>query len=79
LFGIIGVLILIVPIIRLAELTSYVTLAVFTVVNLSLWRISRRRGGRWDHLKAMWGLGASALTVGLLVADGLRRAGVFDT
>jgi len=73
--GTIAVLVLVLPMVRLAEVTSYVTLAVFTVVNLSLWRLSRRSAERGSRFRAIWGLSAAALTIGMLVADIVRRTG----
>ncbi|MCW5715025.1 MAG: amino acid permease [Bauldia sp.] len=73
--GTIAVLLLVLPIVRLAEVTSYVTLGVFTVVNLSLWRLSRRSAERGSRFRAAWGLGAAALSIGILVADIVRRTG----
>jgi len=73
--GAIATLVLLLPMVRLAEVTSYVTLAVFTVVNLSLWRLSRRSVERGSRLRAVWGLSAAALTVGMLLADIVRRTG----
>lgn len=77
--GAIVVLVLVLPMVRLAEVTSYVTLAVFTVVNLSLWRLSRRSTERGSRFRAIWGLAAASLTLGVLVADILRRTGAFDS
>jgi amino acid transporter len=75
----IGVLAAFVPLLSLAGLTSYVTLAVFTVVNLSLWRISVRSREPRRRFRAAWGLGAAALTLALLVADLGRRAGLIGS
>lgn len=75
--GAIVLLVLVLPMVRLAEVTSYVTLAVFTVVNLSLWRLSRRSTDRGSRFRAIWGLAAASLTLGVLVADILRRTGAF--
>ncbi len=65
--AIIAGLALFLPLLALARLSSLIILAVFTLVNLSLWRIAARpgsgeRGWRW------WGLAAGALTLALLVA-----------
>src|SRR5690606_29732083 len=75
----IGVLAAFVPLLSLAGLTSYVTLAVFTVVNLSLWRISVRSREPRRRFRAAWGVGAAALTLALLVADLGRRAGLIGS
>lgn len=73
--GAVSLLIIAVPIVRLAELTSYVTLGVFTVVNFSLWRIAPHLDGRGRRFKAAWGLCAAAITLAVLGADILRRSG----
>jgi amino acid transporter len=73
--GTILLLVLVLPMVRLAEVTSYVTLAVFTVVNLSLWRLSRRSTERGHRFRAVWGLAAAVLTIAVLVADVVRRTG----
>ena len=60
----VGVLVSLVPLGRLARITSLVTLCVFTLVNLSLYMIGRRDGGqlrRWRFV----GLGGAALTFSL--------------
>ncbi len=60
----VGVLVSLVPLGRLARITSLVTLCVFTLVNLSLYLIGRRDGGqlrRWRFV----GLGGAALTFSL--------------
>lgn len=58
---------LVVPIVELAEFTSFVTLLVFSVVNLSLFQIMRRRTERFRRVMAAWGLGAAVLSIGLLI------------
>jgi len=73
--AVIAALVLVLPMVRLAEVTSYVTLAVFTVVNLSLWRLSRRSAERGSRFRALWGFAAATLTIGILVADIVRRTG----
>ncbi len=62
------------PLLRLAELTSLVTLGVFALVNLSLFRLATRmpeaRLGRWRS----WGLAAALLCAGMAawqIAQGL--------
>jgi amino acid transporter len=64
--GIVSVLVIALPIIELAELTSYVTLAVFSIVNLSLFQIMRRGTERYRFAMAGWGLVAALLCLGLL-------------
>jgi APA family basic amino acid/polyamine antiporter len=61
---------LFVPLLRLAELTSLVMLAVFAAVNVSLFLIGRRgdappRLRRWRY----WGLFGAAVTIGLIVLE----------
>jgi hypothetical protein len=53
--------------------TSYVTLAVFTVVNLSLYRLASRRGPDRRPLAAVVGLVAALLSAALLVAGLVQR------
>jgi amino acid transporter len=64
---IIAGLALFLPLLTLARFTSLIILAVFALVNLSLWRIASRsgspgRGWRW------WGLASGALTLAMLAA-----------
>ena len=71
---IIAGLALFLPLLTLARFTSLIILAVFTLVNFSLWRIASRpgsheRGWRW------WGLGAGALTLAMLAAGLTGLAG----
>ncbi len=61
---------LFVPLLQLAELTSFVMLLIFTAVNLSLFLIGRRadapaklRRWRW------WGLGGAVVSLGLAVSE----------
>ncbi len=77
--AIVAVLIAVIPIVELAEFTSVVTLLVFTVVNLSLFRIMRRRTERFRRVMAAWGLGAAALSIGLLVARAVSLITGSDT
>ena len=61
---------LFVPLLQLAELTSLVMLAVFAVVNVSLYLIGRRAGApprlrRWRY----WGLAGAAVTLGLIALE----------
>ncbi len=60
----VGVLVSLVPLGRLARITSLVTLCVFTLVNLSLYLIGRRDGGRLRRWRFV-GLGGAALTFSL--------------
>ena len=71
---IIAGLALFLPLLTLARFTSLIILAVFTLVNLSFWRIASRpgsheRGWRW------WGLVAGALTLAMLAAGIAGLAG----
>ena len=64
--GLILVLALTLPLVNLAHATSLVTLSVFFLVNLSLWRIGRQSGAapvlvRWR----LWGLVGAALSAAL--------------
>ena len=73
---VVAVLVSLVPLGRLARITSLVTLVVFTLVNLSLYAISRRdpeTTSRWGHLAlagavftSLLGLYEIATTAGLL-------------
>lgn len=65
--AIVGGLTIVVPIVELAEFTSFVTLLVFSVVNLSLFQIMRRRTERFRRAMAAWGLVAAFLSIGLLI------------
>lgn len=72
--AIIAGLALFLPLLTLARFTSLLVLAVFTLVNLSLWRIASRpeydkRGWRW------WGLVSGALTLAMLAAGIASLAG----
>lgn len=70
--GIIGVFIIILalsfPLAGLAEFTSAIILAVFSLVNISLWRIASRPGSTLRHAR-FWGLLAALLSLGLLVLE----------
>jgi len=70
---IVGVLIVALPIVSLAELTSYVTLSVFIVVNLSLFRVMLRSDERGSGWRGAWGLTAAMLSGGVLVGDLISR------
>jgi amino acid transporter len=59
-----------VPLVGLAQTTSALTLSVFTLVNLALWRIGGRAGAapvlrRWRHA----GLAGALLSAGLLAPE----------
>jgi APA family basic amino acid/polyamine antiporter len=63
------------PLVHLAQATSVVTLAVFTLVNLALWRIGSRDNAaptlrRWRH----WGVVGALMAAGLLATEILRLA-----
>jgi len=69
----IAVLALALPLLRLAQTTSLVTLSVFTLVNIALWRIGSRAQAhpqliRWRY----WGIVGAVLTGGLLVSEIIR-------
>jgi amino acid transporter len=60
---------LFVPLLRLAELTSFVMLLIFTAVNLSLYLIGRRQGAlpkltRWRW----WGLSGAIVSLALAIS-----------
>ena len=67
--AIILVLALTLPLIHLAELTSLIILAVFTTVNLALFRLATRdaegRLGRWRY----WGIFGALLAGGILLSQ----------
>jgi amino acid transporter len=65
---VIAALALTAPLLALAQASSYVTLAVFAAVNLSLFRIASGPA-RW------WGIAGAALVLALLAYEGLRLAG----
>jgi APA family basic amino acid/polyamine antiporter len=63
------VLVIAFPLVRLAQLTSLVTLSVFTLVNLSLFVLASR-GEHAQLRKWRWfGAGGAVLTVGLAIAQ----------
>ena len=69
----IGLLALAVPLLQLAQATSLVTLTVFLLVNIALWRI----GGTPDSNPTLckwryWGLFGALLTGGLLLTEVIR-------
>ena len=60
---------------NLAQATSLVTLGVFTLVNLALWRIGCRGDAapvlrRWRY----WGVLGAILSTGLLAIEAIRLA-----
>ena len=67
--AIILILALTLPLIHLAELTSLIILAVFTTVNLALYRLATRDGagrlGRWRY----WGIFGALLAGGILLSQ----------
>ena len=69
----IGLLALAVPLLQLAQATSLVTLTVFLLVNIALWRIGGKPGSnptlcKWRY----WGLFGALLTGGLLLTEVIR-------
>ncbi len=71
----IAALTLVGPLLGLARVTSYVTLAVFTLVNLSLAWIALRGSERRRLMMVAWGGLAGLLTGGLLLFDLVRQIG----
>ncbi|MEO4044206.1 amino acid permease [Hoeflea sp. CAU 1731] len=68
--AIIAILALAVPLVSLAKLTSIVILMVFTLVNLSLWRIgSRPEAPAGLKNWRLWGLAGAVLSAFLLVPE----------
>jgi len=71
--GLIMALALSLPLVRLAQATSLITLSVFFLVNLALWRIGARPHAaavlkRWRY----WGALGALLSAGLLSVELLR-------
>ncbi len=71
--SLITVLALALPLVSLAQATSVVTLCVFTLVNLALWRIGSREDSapvlqRWRY----WGVFGAVLSIGLLSIEVIR-------
>ena len=69
----IAILALAVPLLKLAQATSLVTLVVFLLVNLALWRLGNQNSPhpklyKWRN----WGLFGALLTGGLLLTEVLR-------
>ncbi len=71
----IGALALVAPMLGLAQATGYVTLVVFTLVNLSLFRLAGRDDWRGQRSQRWWGLAGAALSAGLLLYEAVRRFG----
>jgi APA family basic amino acid/polyamine antiporter len=71
--SLIAVLALALPLVSMAQATSLVTLCVFTLVNLALWRIGSRKSSdpvlqRWRY----WGVFGAILSTGLLTIEVIR-------
>ena len=69
----VGLLALAVPLLKLAQATSLVTLSVFLLVNIALWRIgsqpdAKKTLKRWR----LWGLFGAVLSGGLLLTEIVR-------
>lgn len=69
----VGLLALAVPLLKLAQATSLVTLSVFLLVNIALWRIgsqpdAKKTLKRWR----LWGLFGAGLSGGLLLTEIVR-------
>lgn len=66
----VALLALSVPLVQLAEMTSFVILAIFTLVNLSLFLIGRRPGAPERLRRWRWsGLAGAAVTLALIIAE----------
>ena len=63
---------LIAPLLSLARATGYVTLAVFVMVNLSLFRIAGRSDWPGVRRQRWWGLVGAGLAAGLLIYEAQR-------
>jgi APA family basic amino acid/polyamine antiporter len=61
------------PLLTLAQATGYITLAVFTLINLSLWRIAGRPDWQGRNWHRWWGLFGAALSAALLAFEIIRR------
>lgn len=68
----IAVLTLVAPMVSLAQATGYVTLAVFTAVNVSLFRLASGAAWRGPRHVRWWGIVGAALSVGLIVYEAAR-------
>jgi amino acid transporter len=66
----IGLLALAVPLVRLAETTSFMILAIFTLVNISLFLIGRRPGAPARLRRWRWaGLVGAVISLGLILSE----------
>ena len=66
----IGLLALTVPLVQLAEMTSFVILSIFTLVNLSLFLIGSRPGAAHRLRRWRWtGLAGALVTLALILAE----------
>ena len=70
---VIAALVLTAPMLTLAQATGYITLAVFALVNLSLYRIAARPGWQGPRRQRLWGLLGAVLAGGLLLFEIVRR------
>lgn len=57
------------PMVGLAQTTGYITLAVFAVVNLSLFRLAGRQDWPGNRRLRWWGAAGAILTLGLLAYE----------
>jgi amino acid transporter len=73
--AIVGALALAAPLLTLAEATGYLTLLVFTLVNLSLFRVASRADWPGPRRQRLWGLLGAALAGGLLAFEMVRLLG----
>jgi amino acid transporter len=71
--AIVGALALAAPLLTLAQATGYLTLFVFTLVNLSLFRVASRVDWPGPRRQRLWGLLGAALAGSLLAFEILRR------
>lgn len=69
----IAALALVAPMLGLAQATGYVTLVVFTIVNLSLFRVAGRPGWPGPRGQRWWGILGAVLSAGLLAYEVIRR------
>ena len=61
------------PMLTLAQATGYVTLAVFALINLSLFRLATRRDWPGPRRQRWWGAFGAALAAGLLLYEAQRH------
>jgi amino acid transporter len=73
--AIVGALALAAPLLTLAQATGYLTLLVFTLVNLSLFRVASRADWPGPRRQRLWGLLGAALAGGLLAFEMVRLLG----